>query len=497
MTVPQSPATLPLAVFEALEVAILLVDARGEVLFANQAFCRSVVELSAGSVRGPLTGARRTELFERLTTYLVNPEHARACWRRAAADQEMRMSVLELRDGTHIRQTVKPVELPGGRGLLGEFVDLEVQAKVLQDSDSEYRKIFEEGPVGITVVDIADFSYVRVNQRMAEIVGYTLTELLERSFAEITHPEDRDLDVDLAGQMFAGTVPFYQIDKRFLHKQGHVVWGRLTATLIRDAHGRPLYGLGLVEDISAHKQAEERRQRLETQLHHSQKLESIGLLASGIAHEINNPLQGVLSYAELIAEDPAASVGLREQAEEIIHECEHMSAIVRNLLSFARREPAPRSAVAVTELVSGAHTLIRAMLRHDGIALELDVPTELPAVHCSAQQIRQVILNLLTNARDALNERYPGHDPNKRIELRARARDDGFVELGIHDYGAGMSPELQEHVFDPFFTTKNSERGTGLGLSITHTIVEEHGGTLRVESELGAKTSFFVRLPVA
>ncbi len=261
--------------------------------------------------------------------------------------------------------------------------------------------------------------------------------------------------------------------------------------------------VGVVEstvDITASERAREERERMEAQLRQSQKLESIGTLASGIAHEVNNPLNGMMNYAELIAarvQDDA----LRAFAEGIKEEGARVAGIVRNLLSFARKDPGETVASSPARLVEMTLLLVRALLAKDGIDLRIDVPEDLPCVACRPQQIEQVLLNLLMNARDALNEQFSGQaTPEKWLALRARTVDGGGaprVRLTVEDNGTGIPEAIRERVFDPFFTTKPRDRGTGLGLSISYGIVRDHGGRLWIEglSAPRGATAVHVDLP--
>jgi len=140
-------------------------------------------------------------------------------------------------------------------------------------------------------------------------------------------------------------------------------------------------------------------------------------------------------------------------------------------------------------------SLTKALLRRDAIVLEVDVPEALPSINCRSQQLEQVLINLVTNARDALNEKYPERHPDKRLRISARTIAGG-VRLTVEDRGFGIPEALRERIFDPFFTTKHEDKGTGLGLSISHGIVKEHAGRLWVESEVGKGTYFHVDLPL-
>ncbi len=241
------------------------------------------------------------------------------------------------------------------------------------------------------------------------------------------------------------------------------------------------------------------RRRLEQQLLQAQKLESIGTLASGVAHEINNPITGVMNYAQLIIDENDGDGQTAAFAGEIIRETERVASIVKNLLQFARQDNATHSPAALCDIVESSLSLMRTVMRHDHIDLEVDIPPSLPRLRARSQQLQQVLMNLLANARDALNERYPGADPAKRIRIEASLLDgeaDSLVRLCVEDSGVGIAPEDQERVLDPFFTTKGAGRGTGLGLSISHGIVKEHGGRLHFESTPGMGARFYVDLPV-
>jgi len=239
---------------------------------------------------------------------------------------------------------------------------------------------------------------------------------------------------------------------------------------------------------------------LEVQLRQSQKLESIGTLAGGIAHEINNPINGIMNYAELIRDRlENADAATVEYAAEIIHETERVAAIVRNLLAFARQGSQTAKPEQLALLVDDTLSLVRTVMRRDNVTVDVDIEADLPDVVCIGQQIQQVVMNLLTNARDALKgcPREPGVDRRVQLRIRRLADDAQWVRLTVADEGCGISPEIRERIFDPFFSTKPRHAGTGLGLSISHGIVHQHGGRISVDSEPNAGARFHVDLPIA
>ena len=263
--------------------------------------------------------------------------------------------------------------------------------------------------------------------------------------------------------------------------------------------------LSILSALSAHiaiaietNRATDERRQLEARLRQQQKLESIGTLASGVAHEVNNPIQGIMSYAELIRRYAEKPETVREFSGHIIDECRRVATIIKNLLALARTDEDKRTPENLFQIVQGSLSLFRVVLQKDQITLDLDVPDNLPDMRCNGQQIQQVIMNLVTNARDALNERPRSGGDDKRIRVNARLVDrDGrsMIRMTVEDDGTGIEAHLLERIFDPFFTTKPQGQGTGLGLWICHRIISEQGGNLSVESEPGVYTRFHVDLP--
>lgn len=226
-----------------------------------------------------------------------------------------------------------------------------------------------------------------------------------------------------------------------------------------------------------------------------QRLEVIGTLASGVAHEINNPIQSIMNYAQLIR-NRSQSEQLGEYAKEILYEAQRVAGIVKNLLFFARQEGEPYAEAFMAELVEQTMSLTAAVLRREQVHVEVEVPGDLPAVVCHPQQIQQVILNLVTHARDALNARYPKTDPNKRLRISAALVDGGrSVRTTFEDQGGGMDPADAAKLFDPERLRRNY--ASGLGLSVCYAIVHDHGGGLSIDSEKGSYSRIHVDLPVA
>lgn len=229
----------------------------------------------------------------------------------------------------------------------------------------------------------------------------------------------------------------------------------------------------------------------------SERLASLGRLAATVAHEVNNPLFGILTYARLTRKDveraepaPPNKARMVEQLQIIEHESRRCGELMRNLLMFARQSPRSIEPSDINEIVGRAVTLVRHRLELSGTALELDLAPDLPAVACDANQIQQVVLGLMVNAAEAFAS-------GGRIDVTTlRDRGANAVEIRVRDNGPGIPAEVLPQVFEPFFTTKPDVHRTGLGLAVAGSIVEQHGGTIVAESREGAGTEMIVSLPV-
>jgi PAS domain S-box-containing protein len=228
------------------------------------------------------------------------------------------------------------------------------------------------------------------------------------------------------------------------------------------------------------------------------QLAAIGELASGIAHEINNPINGIINYAQIILDDPE-DPDATEHLGNIISEGKRIAGIVAKLLDFARRREEVLALSDITKIVANSLQLVDHLLKKDGISCFLEMDKSLPPLMCNEQQLQQVVLNLISNARYALNQKYPQPNREKRLEINSelhRQEDLEYIRLTFTDYGVGIDPEVQERMFDPFFSTKPKGEGTGLGLSISHGLVRDHGGYIRVQSKPGEWTRFTIDLPI-
>ncbi len=228
------------------------------------------------------------------------------------------------------------------------------------------------------------------------------------------------------------------------------------------------------------------------------QLAAIGELASGVAHEINNPINGIINYARIILDDPDDE-GAKEHLTNIIGEGKRIAAIVSNLLDFARRKEERQAPSRVEKIIATSLQLVSHLLKKDGITCTVAIAETLPPLTCNEQQLQQVVLNIISNARYALNKRYPQPCPEKTLDITASLHRQNlreYIRLTFTDRGIGIAPDIRHRLFDPFFSTKPKGEGTGLGLSISHGLVREHGGSIRVQSKTGEGARFTIDLPL-
>jgi PAS domain S-box-containing protein len=241
------------------------------------------------------------------------------------------------------------------------------------------------------------------------------------------------------------------------------------------------------------------RREAQVKVIHASKLASIGELAAGVGHEINNPVNGIMNCADILLKQFPAGSKNYQFAELVRSEAERIAKIVRNLLTFSRQEKERHSPARLCDIVETVLSLSRKKIMKSHIDLSVDVPETLPKIKCRSEQLQQVLMNLIINSLHALDEKYPGAHPNKVLSIRAVPVEYGdrkYLRLSVEDNGCGIKPSNLDRLFDPFFTTKGRDKGTGLGLSVSDGIVREHGGQITVESEEGKYARFLVDLPL-
>jgi two-component system cell cycle sensor histidine kinase/response regulator CckA len=358
-----------------------------------------------------------------------------------------------------------------------------------------FARLFEAVHEGVYIGTIGpeSSSTIAANPHLKLIFGYASdapdVEVLPFDRARFVDPHARAALLErLASD---GSVNDYLL--RLRRADGNAVWVELTARAGTPAADLTLRIEALVRDVSERKKLDDETRDIYHQLQQAEKMAALGQTVSGVAHELNNPLATILSYAERLSQRSTLEDPVRRGLETILSESERAARIVRNLLTFARKRQTTRAMVDINRVVRETLALRAYEQRVTNITVIDALAAGLPNVFADGHQVQQVLLNLIINAEQAMLS------SNGRGILVVRTwhnADQESVVLEINDDGPGIPDDLQPKIFDPFFTTKEVGKGTGLGLTVAYAIVQEHGGRIHLESRPNGGASFYVELPV-
>ncbi len=368
--------------------------------------------------------------------------------------------------------------------------------QALQESEKRFRLVIDSAPDTIFIQTGGNFAFV--NNAALKLFGVKHeTQLLNRPVLEHIHPKDRDNVKHRIQTLNEQLMSVPAVEETFLRVDGTPVDVEAVAVPIffNNTHGAMVFA----RDITDRKILQREKTEWDMQIRQQQKLEAIGTLAGGVAHEINNPINVIMNFAQLVVDRSKEDSETTFYGKSIIDESLRISEIVKNLLQFSRQEKSSHSYANVEDIVYRTVSLMNTILKKDQILLSVKLEKDLPMVKCRSQQIQQVLMNLLTNARDALNDKYPGYDENKRIDISVKQKlhdDRRWIEIVVGDQGCGISEDIKEKIYEPFFSTKPKDKGTGLGLSISFGIVKDHHGSITIETKTNEYSRFIVELPV-
>jgi two-component system sensor histidine kinase EvgS len=369
----------------------------------------------------------------------------------------------------------------------------------LAESENRFKHVFESANVGKSITSLD--GVIEPNRALAQMLGYSRDELRRKTWRDITPQESIAWIEEKLAPLVSGEIDETRFVKSYLHRDGSTVWADVSVTLRRSTQGRPLYYITTIVDITERMRAREQSEQLTTQLQQAQRLESVGRLAGGVAHDFNNILSVILGYAELLVDGSEDSHPHREAMNAILDGALRARDLTRQLLAFSRKQVLEFRTVDVNEIVRGIEPLLRRVVGED-VELHVSLSNEPPTISADARQIEQVLMNLAINARDALSgggilavETGCVTLDEATASERPGGRAGEFARLSVSDTGCGMDPETLDRIFEPFFTTKSIEKGTGLGLATSYGIVKQHGGNIWVESEPGDGTTFEIYLP--
>ena len=488
------------AVVETSPDAITLTDLEGRIVMCN---------LRAAEIHGygscaELAGVSFLELLSP-----AERERARGFLQAAASGNGFRNVAARFlrKDGTTFpgEMSVSIIRDGNGQpagivGLTRDLTERKAAEEALRESEERFRAICENAPLGIALVDLEGF-VVQGNPALCRLLGYTREELAGMTFAELTHPEDVQADQTLYAELMAGRRGQYQLEKRYLRKDGGMVVGQLSVSAIRDAGGKVLYALGLMEDITERRRAEQERARLEEQFRQAQKMESVGRLAGGVAHDFNNLLTVINGYSEMLLKRLAPGDPVRARVEQIKRAGDRAAELTQQLLAFSRKQVTQPRLLDLNAVIAESRRMLERLLGEDIELVTISSPA-LGCVMADPGQIHQVLMNLMVNAHDAMPQGGKLVVETADVELdesfgfdHPGASPGPYVRLAVSDTGTGMDADTLRQVFEPFFTTKGPGKGTGLGLSTVYGIVRQAGGWITAASEPGRGSVFEVYLP--
>lgn len=371
---------------------------------------------------------------------------------------------------------------------------LRLRTRELVESEEKYRTLFETESDAIFLIEKDSGRILEVNSAGAALYGFSREELISMKNTDLSAEPDQ---TSRATREKAGKIPVRYHKKR----DGTVFPVEITATHLlwqgKEAH------IAAIRDITFRLESEKEHAKLKAQLLKSQKMESLGTLAGGIAHDFNNILASVIGYTELSIDDAEGNPRLKENLKEILAAGLRAKNLVRQILTFSRRNEQPKTPTRLTAVIGEASRMLRAAISAN-IAIEVGLRAEEDTVLADATQIHQVVMNLCTNAAQAMatdggNLRLVVENASWPKEISGsaeRAPMERCLKLTVSDTGQGIAEEHLQRIFDPYFTTKEVGKGTGLGLSVVHGIVESHGGRVTVRSAAGRGTTFDVYLPL-
>jgi PAS domain S-box-containing protein len=434
-------------------------------------------------------------VLELVVGQMKEPESFVTKVKQLYSSNQLDRDILYLKDGRVFERYSEPLIIQNKNGgrvwSFRDITELLNTETALRESEQNYRLIVENTRDMIFTINDRE-EYVYVSPAVKEMLGYNENELIGKPFLSLVNPEDIPI---MQEETRRSQVPGYKVSSeseyRMRHASGEWRWVVSRGTRVVDKNGRFLHFLGIARDITDRKHMEAEKERIEEKAQIAARLAAIGEMAAGVAHEINNPLTGVLGFSQMIMENENIPEDLKQNLRRIADGSQRMAEIVKRLLMFARQAKPFKTSVNINEIIQNTLKLREYVLKTNNIEVITRLDPELPWVSADPGQMQQVFLNLIVNGEQAMRKAHG------RGTLRITTeRRENNIHIVVQDDGPGISRENLRRLFEPFFTTKDPGEGTGLGLSLSRSIILEHNGTINVESELRHGATFVIELPI-
>ena len=379
-------------------------------------------------------------------------------------------------------------------GYQGINLDISERKRIeneLREANEFFMNLIESSVDGIIAADMKGNIFI-FNRGAEALIGYNAEEVIGKLHITKIYPEGvaKEIMKKLRSPEYGGAGKFIPSQLNVVNKFGEEIHVQLSAALIYNGKGQEIASVGIFTDLRPRLNMEKKLQETHLQLVGSEKMASLGKLAAGIAHEINNPLGGILIYSSLMMEDLSEEDSRRGDLARIVQEAGRCKEIVKSLLEFARQTEPKMEPTDINRAINdGLFFLVNQALFHN-IQIVKKLDPFLPFVQGNASQLKQVLMNIIVNAAEAM------HDSGTLTITTSPALDRKTVFVEFTDTGEGIPEENLTRIFDPFFTTKEVGKGTGLGLATSYGIIEDHGGKISVKSKVGEGTTFTIELPI-
>ncbi len=377
----------------------------------------------------------------------------------------------------------------GYEGLNIDISERKRMERELKEANKFLMNLIESSVDGIIVTNMKGDILI-FNKGAENILGYKTEEVVGKMNIRSIYPPGvaKEVMEKLRNHEYGGLGRLTSFPILHRRKDGELIEGDLSASVIYDEEGKEIASVGIFKDLRERLGIERELQKTQQALLQSEKLAAMGRLTSQIAHELNNPIYGIMNTLELLKTEIPLESKRRKILELALSETQRLAEMLRNMLSFSKPEEEKRRPIKMNELIGGILLVMEKQMRESNIKVETAFDDEIPEVMASTNQMRQVMLNILKNAKEAM--------PKGGTLTVRTSKEDKHVLIHVQDTGVGIPEEIRDKIFEAFFTTKQKVKGVGLGLSVCYGIIKDHGGEIKVESEEGKGTTFTIRLSI-